>query len=165
MLAIILLFVILIVGLKKNEKNYLITQAKFIAAEAEKLVENADAYDAVRLLIHVGKNNNESSEVADFVHAARYVDANYTIPKKEFKHKNSVYSAVFSPDGRCVVTVSFDKTSKLWSVESGECIMTMYHEEVVNSASFSPDGRYVVTASADSSATPCSRLSLIDHAT
>ena len=153
MSAVILLFVILIVGMKKNEKNYLITQAKFIAAEAEKLAENGNAYDAVRLLIHVGKNNNESSEVADFIHAAGYVDANYTIPEKEFKHKYKYYvkSASFSPDGRYVVTASWhwDKTSKLWSVESGDCLMTMNHEDYVNSASFSPDGRYVVTASDD----------------
>ena len=149
MSAVIILFVILIVGLKKNEKNYLITQAKFIAAEAEKLAENGNVYDAVRLWIHVCKNNKESSEVADFIHAAGYVDANYMIPKKEFKHKNYVNSASFSPDGRYVVTASGDHTSKLWSVESGECLMTMNHEERVNSASFSPDGRYVVTASRD----------------
>ena len=149
MLAIILLFVILIVGLKKNEKNYLITQAKFIAAEAEKLVENGNVYDAVRLWIHVCKNNKEIYKISDFIHVARYVDANYTIPKKEFKHKNYVKSASFSPDGRCVVTASDDKTSKLWSVESGDCLMTMNHEDEVYSASFSPDGRYVVTASAD----------------
>ncbi|MBO5956262.1 MAG: WD40 repeat domain-containing protein [Bacteroidales bacterium] len=149
MSAIILLFVILIVGMKKNEMNYLITQAKFIAAEAEKLAENGNAYDAVRLLMHVGKNNNESSEVADFIHAAGYVDANYMIPKKEFKHKDYVSSASFSPDGRYVVTASGDHTSKLWSVESGDCLMTMEHNIDVNSASFSPDGRYVVTASSD----------------
>ncbi|MBO5956263.1 MAG: TIR domain-containing protein, partial [Bacteroidales bacterium] len=130
-------------------KNEQITQAKFIAAEAEKLAENGDAYDAVRLLIHVCKNNKESSKVADFIHVARCVDANYTIPKKEFKHQNDINSAVFSSDGRFVVTASSDHTSKLWSVESGECIVTMNHNDDVNSAVFSPDGRYVVTASGD----------------
>ena len=151
LLSIVMLLVFLIIGLKKNEKNFLITQAKYIAAEAEKLAENGNAYDAVRLLIHVGKNNNESSEVADFIHAAGYVDANYTIPEKEFKHKYKYYvkSASFSPDGRYVVTASWhwDKTSKLWSVESGDCFLTMNHGSYVYSASFSPDGRYVVTAS------------------
>ena len=36
-----------------------------------------------------------------------------------------VMSVSFSPDGQSVVSGSFDKTIRLWSVESGELLRTM----------------------------------------
>ena len=149
MTSIILLFVILIIGLKKNEKNFLITQAKFIAAEAEKLVKEGDRYMCIKLLDYVGRNNKYSLKKSDFEHAMRSIDCNYKLAEKCFIHEDDVVSAVFSPDGRYVVTASDDNTSKIWSVETGDCMQTLSHEDDVRSAVFSPDGRYVVTASGD----------------
>ena len=62
-------------------------------------------------------------------------------------HEDVVVSAVFSSDGRYVVTASGDNTSKIWSVETGDCLQTLSHEDGVWFAEFSPDGRYVGTAS------------------
>lgn len=42
MSAILILFVLLIIGLKKNEKDFLSTQAKFAAKETERLVDRSD---------------------------------------------------------------------------------------------------------------------------
>ena len=149
LLSIVMLLVFLIIGLKKNEKNFLITQAKYIAAEAEKFAESGDRYMCIKLLNYVGGNNKESLENADFEHAIRTLDCNCKFPERIFWHEGVINSAVFSPDGRYVVTASLDKTSKIWSAETGECIQTLSHEASVNSAVFSPDGRYVVTASRD----------------
>ena len=53
-----------------------------------------------------------------------------------------VISAVFSPDGQQVLTASGDKTAKVWSAASGECLLTLVgHEDFVNSVGFSPDGQ------------------------
>lgn len=35
-----------------------------------------------------------------------------------YAHKDSVYSVVFSPDGKQLVTGSLDKTVKLWDLDS-----------------------------------------------
>jgi tetratricopeptide (TPR) repeat protein len=69
-------------------------------------------------------------------------------PSRVFFHDNVVTSASFSPDGRCVVTASLDKTARVWDAETGQPTSPpMKHEGGVNHVAFSPDGRRVVTAS------------------
>jgi dipeptidyl aminopeptidase/acylaminoacyl peptidase len=63
-----------------------------------------------------------------------------------------VTSAVFSPDGRRVLTASL-ATARLWEAESGKLLATFRgHTSPVTSAIFSPDGRQVLTASLDTTA-------------
>ncbi|TXH36711.1 MAG: hypothetical protein E6Q92_11020 [Burkholderiaceae bacterium] len=70
-----------------------------------------------------------------------------------YPHEGPVRWAVFSPDGRRVVTASGDGTAQLWDAVSGAALGTpMKHDDWVTSAAFSPDGRRVVTASDDRTA-------------
>jgi hypothetical protein len=63
-------------------------------------------------------------------------------------HSWSVTSVAFSPDGRCALSGSEDKTMKLWEVSSGKEIRTFAgHSKSVNSVAFSPDGRYSLSGS------------------
>jgi len=56
-------------------------------------------------------------------------------------HGTSISSAEFSPDGKYVVTSSFDETAKLWDVVSGKLLLDMKgFRQLLTSASFSPDG-------------------------
>jgi WD40 repeat protein len=65
-------------------------------------------------------------------------------------HQREVHSAAFSPDGRRIITASWDGTAQLWDAESGMTLRTLTgHEEEVYHAAFSPNGRRVVTASRD----------------
>jgi WD40 repeat protein len=68
-------------------------------------------------------------------------------------HTGYVNSAVFSPDGKTIVTASGDKTVRIWDVATGKELKKFEgHTSYVNSAVFSPDGKTIVTASDDKTA-------------
>ena len=67
-------------------------------------------------------------------------------------HKEAIYSGIFSPDGKSILTASDDKTAKLWDL-SGKCLVTFSgHSDWVISAVFSPDGKSILSASGDKTA-------------
>src|ERR671932_761865 len=67
-------------------------------------------------------------------------------------HEGSVKSASFSPDGKRIVTASFDGTARVWDLSGKQLVELTGHEGYVYSASFSPDGGRIVTAGADKTA-------------
>src|SRR5262249_42753026 len=65
-------------------------------------------------------------------------------------HRGIVWAATFSPDGRHIVTASFDKTARIWDAKTAEPIAVLKgHRQSVDDAVFSPDGMRIVTASED----------------
>ncbi|NOZ34969.1 MAG: hypothetical protein GXO80_06690 [Chlorobi bacterium] len=65
-------------------------------------------------------------------------------------HLGAVKIAVFSPDGKYLVTGGRDRTAKLWEVATGREMRTFLgHEGTVQAVCFTPDGKYVATGSTD----------------
>jgi WD40 repeat protein/mono/diheme cytochrome c family protein len=65
-------------------------------------------------------------------------------------HRDILFDAEFSPDGRTMATCSYDRRITLWDVSSGEILRTMDgHNDAVYDLAFSPDGTVLATASGD----------------
>ena len=64
-----------------------------------------------------------------------------------------VYSGVFKPDGKHILTASADNTARVWDSKSGELLFTLNgHENDVNTAIYNFDGSLILTASEDGTA-------------
>lgn len=66
--------------------------------------------------------------------------------RSSFTHKNIVMDAVFSPDGRTVLTGSHDMTAMLWEADTAKPVgEPLRHDVPVNCVAFCPDGKSVLT--------------------
>jgi WD40 repeat protein len=74
----------------------------------------------------------------------------YRLTLPRYRHSGWVRSAAFSPDGKLIVTASYDQTARIWDAASGE----QRHELAGysgsgNAPALSLDGKTVVTAGVD----------------
>ncbi|MEZ4310958.1 MAG: protein kinase [Polyangiaceae bacterium] len=69
-------------------------------------------------------------------------------------HQPDIVSlAAWSPDGKRIVTASWDRTARVWNADgTGEPLVLTGHQDVVACAAWSPDGKRIVTASRDRTA-------------
>ena len=65
-------------------------------------------------------------------------------------HTSSIHSVTITPDGKNIISGSWDKTIKIWDIKSSECIRTLYgHTGSVNSIVVTPDGKTIISGSND----------------
>ncbi|KAL5504957.1 hypothetical protein ACEPAH_7620 [Sanghuangporus vaninii] len=66
-------------------------------------------------------------------------------------HTNWVVSLAYSPDGKYIVSGSYDKTVRIWDAATGDLFYEPLtgHTDYVNSVAVSPEGDVVVSASSD----------------
>jgi WD40 repeat protein len=63
-----------------------------------------------------------------------------------------IRSFAFSPDGKLLVSGSYDKTARIWEAGTGKLLHVLPHEGYVFSEEFSSNGRSLVTSSEDGAA-------------
>src|SRR5262249_3280332 len=129
---------------------------RMLAAMANQAVSAGAAGTAMLLALealpdaHAGMDRvyTPQAEAALFAAAARLQEI------AVFKgHGDYVVYAEFSPDGRRVVTASWDMTARIWDAETHQQIGVLVgHEGSLYTAAFSPDGRHIITSGRDKTA-------------
>ena len=65
-------------------------------------------------------------------------------------HDDVIFSIAFSPDGKRLVSASFDHTLRLWDIDKQQPVRTFaHHSDFVYAVAFSPDGKQIASASKD----------------
>jgi WD40 repeat protein len=65
-------------------------------------------------------------------------------------HTEGVWKAIFSPDGKRLITISSDMTARMWDATAAITLAVLpKHSGIVVGAAFSPDGKFLVTGEFD----------------
>jgi WD40 repeat protein/tetratricopeptide (TPR) repeat protein len=66
-----------------------------------------------------------------------------------FKHKGTIFSVTFSPDGQLLATGADDNKVRIWNIKTGKALILDDHKDYVTRVAFSPDGKTLASASGD----------------
>ncbi|MEW5803389.1 MAG: WD40 repeat domain-containing protein [bacterium] len=134
-----------------QRKKAILTLARSDFQQGTRLLDEGKADRALAYFAHAVRLTKHEAAAVRIM--TLLTQRNCPLPKSEFRHESIVTSAHFSPDGRWVVTASWDNTARVWDASTGKPVSEpMPHEGGIYSARFSSDGRWVVTASSDKTA-------------
>jgi WD40 repeat protein len=110
---------------------------------------------AALLWFHRAWEQDHADQAADAAHRTRIAGALAEMPDLigACLHNTKVCDAVFSPDGRRILSRTDGNEAYLWDYEQGRlATAALQHAARIRHIAYSPDGKSVATASADGSA-------------
>lgn len=134
-------------------------QARMVAQEAVSLSENGNSLLATRLLLNTISQNSTYSlpYIEELETSMRIVNYNLqhtngSICILQAEGNYPFQNAIYSPDGKYIVTASNDNTIGVWLASSGKRIGTLSgHQDIVNALTFNKSGNLLLSSSYDGS--------------
>ena len=138
----------------KQRDSALQAQLRSLTQTAAARLKNDDVPGAMGIILEVVAHSDAkralSPEALSVFQEARAQDALVMVLGG---HTDEVLSAAFSPDGKRLITASFDGTARVWDRDSGRQTLALVgHTDRLQDAEYSPDGERVITASWDKTA-------------
>ena len=133
---------------KEERDKLLIAQSRFVAEKARALLEDGDSYNARRVLLEVipGDLDNPNRPMVTEVESS--LRGSCVGNAAVFRGQN-IHQAVFSPDGKRIVSASLDGHVDVWNMEDGSLTMTLKHAPCVMGVDYSLDANLIVTSSSE----------------
>ena len=132
-------------------------EALRLASEAEKIINDNQGDKALALLLSIQSLNRQDNDLAEKVMFLEMLNLNYSpnfSGHGSINQDDEVYQAIFSPDGRFVLSGGNDSSIKIWDSSTGALVHTFWdHTDTINSIDFSPDGKSFLSASMDGTVT------------
>lgn len=125
--------------------------------KASHQIQNGDVMGAIRILMDIVPKNSETISLLPETETALYeaydsLNTQYA-SIAHLNHPNDVNSAMYSPDGKQIVTACSDGNCYLWSTAScKETGILIGHNEKINFADFSHNNKMIISASSDNTA-------------
>ncbi|UCH97554.1 MAG: TIR domain-containing protein, partial [Candidatus Aminicenantes bacterium] len=153
--GIVSLLLALFAFVQKNraDKQYKEATINRLAAESGLMLKR-DNIKAIRIAEAAYKMGMpyQTPSIMRALSAAAYSTIESPFYTVSIQHEDKVTSAIFSPKGNKILTISADNTIRLWDLKGKLLAKLNKHTKLVNSAIFSPDGSKILTASFDKTA-------------
>ncbi|CAG8712341.1 12406_t:CDS:2, partial [Racocetra fulgida] len=130
---------------KLKDPQFLLSLRSFLRGQFS---DGDDADHVLKDFINIYQELNDKTII---VWQLTHEEATYGIPRKALTgHNHFVQDVVISSDGQFALSASWDKTLRLWDLNTGTTTRRFVgHEKDVLSVSFSPDNRQIVSGSRD----------------
>lgn len=127
--------------IREQRDSLLRIQSRFLSEKVVDLVDEGDTYLAKLLALNIlpkNLNNPDIPYTAEAEEALRYaVEYDSFILKG---HLGTVLSAVYSPNGQLIGSVSRDETVRIWDANTGKCLYVLKgHSDEITSLTFASD--------------------------
>ncbi len=154
--SLLALSLIFLLTSEKTRNDALMAQSRFLARDARAATSSGNAELGMLLSIAALPHNMSDPDrpiTLEAVGALNQAEIDFRDKFVLRGHTSTVGSAAFSPDGRRIVTASWDDTIRIWDAVTGQQLLQLGAGGVeAASACFSPDGKRIVAALWDSTA-------------
>ncbi|MDJ1177650.1 hypothetical protein PJF56_02115 [Roseofilum sp. BLCC_M91] len=145
-----------IVGLTGFAWNGVINQIRTLGTSSEALVGLNKEIEGLTTGLKAGQQIKITPFVPQSVSETIEKTLSYAVYKISEEnrlqgHKDGVYAATFSPDGKVIATAGEDSTIRVWDEEGKPCFTIPGHEDVITSLAFLENGKWLASGSWDRS--------------